>query len=233
MTDRIEISRELVQSGELERIVKEYEQQGLFTLMDPAERDATRHRLLEERPKDEDVWLFAYGSLIWNPTIEFLEKRPGVLNGYHRSFCLKTLMGRGTPENPGLTLALEPGGECCGILFRVGAKTREQELKIVWGREMLSGAYMPQWVDVETDHGTVRAIAFTMNHEYHNYTGPLPEDEIVETMATAHGPLGGCWEYLFQTCDHLADNDLYDEHLMRLKEKTLAHPGFIGRNQTD
>ncbi|MEK9676791.1 MAG: gamma-glutamylcyclotransferase [Rhodospirillaceae bacterium] len=233
MTDRIEISRELVQSGELERIVKEYEREGNFTLMDPDERDATRHRLLADLTEDEDVWLFAYGSLIWNPTIEFLEKRAGTLHGFHRQFCLKTLMGRGTPDNPGLTLALEPGGECCGILFRVAAAEREQELKIVWGREMLSGAYRPQWVEVETEQETVRAIAFTMNHDYPNYTGPLPEEHIVNTMATAIGPLGGCWEYLFQTCEHLADNDLDDSHLTRLRELTLAHPGFIGRDQVD
>src|SRR5579863_9131919 len=97
--------------------------------------------VLGKRPTGGDVWLFGYGSLIWNPLIHFEEKRIGNVHGYHRCFCLWTHIGRGTPAKPGLMLGLERGGACRGVVYRLAAEAAPHELEIVWRREMVTGAY--------------------------------------------------------------------------------------------
>src|SRR5579859_6246974 len=46
----------------------------------------------------EDYWVFAYGSLIWNPEFPYVDKAPALLRGYHRSFCLYSWHYRGTRD---------------------------------------------------------------------------------------------------------------------------------------
>ena len=114
------------------------------------ERAASLHNLLASRPPGTDgVWVFAYGSLIWNPTVHFLESRPAIVQGWHRAFCLSVVVGRGTPENPGLMLGLQPGGSCAGVAFRIGEDVMEHELTLLWRREMVAGGYIPLWVPLE------------------------------------------------------------------------------------
>ena len=216
------IAREDVESGLLEEMVAEMEQQGHFRRLPQPERDQSRWDILAKLPPDQDVWLFAYGSLIWSSMIEFVEQRQARLFGYHRQFSMWTKIGRGTPDCPGLTLALEAGGSCKGVAFRIAAKDVEQELKIIWNREMVSGSYTPKIIKLRTDDGPLQAIAFVMNHAHENFAGKLPLEEVARAIAGAEGPLGKCEDYLFNTVGHLDELELVDHQLAKLAKMVRA-----------
>lgn len=219
--DKQVLTRELLQSGAIDTMVARAVP-GL-RLLTPEERAASLRAILDARPPG-DVWLFAYGSLIWNPTIEAAERRAARVDGWHRAFCLSVMMGRGTVENPGLVLGLDEGGECSGVAFRIAEDMVESELAVIWQREMLSGAYVPRWLDVH-DRGGRRfgsAIAFTVDRAGRNYAGGLAADEVVRRLATATGLLGSSAEYLFQTCDGLRAHGMADDTLDSLAESVRA-----------
>jgi cation transport protein ChaC len=183
-----------------------------------ASRDAT----LAGADLSAGVWLFGYGSLIWNPAFHFTDRLVGTVFGWHRRFCLWTHLGRGCPEEPGLVLGLERGGSCRGAVFHIAPEAVEEELTIVWRREMISGAYVPRWVDVHTGLGTVRAITFVINRAHARYARYLPDERVAEVIATAQGWLGPCAEYLINTVDHLAALGIHDRPLARLRARVLA-----------
>lgn len=181
-----------------------------------------------------DVWLFAYGSLMWNPAFHYAEKWTGRVYGYHRRFCLWTLLGRGSRANPGLILGLDHGGSCRGVVYRVAAAQVESELEIVWRREMVTGSYLPRWVDVRPDdgHGSrekkgdggsgVRAVTFVINRTHPRYAGLLSEADTAAAIAPAEGALGPCSEYLFNTVGHLEEIGIHDRALARLRARVAA-----------
>ncbi len=204
------VRREDIVQGLMEARLEEAERKGLFTRMPPEARDQSKRDTLAKLPKGEDVWLFGYGSLMWNPTIHFVERKPGNLHGYHRQFCLWTLMGRGTEERPGLMLALQPGGSCKGIVYRVAAEIAEEELGIVWNREMISGAYVPLVLDIKTADGPVKAISFVINQGHERYAGKLDRETISQAIAYAEGPIGRCRDYLFSTVEHMDELGIGD-----------------------
>lgn len=211
----------------------EAERQGLFRRMTPDERAQSKREVLSNLPTGEDVWLFGYGSLMWNPIIQYVERRAGHIFGYHRAFCLRTAMGRGTPERPGLTLGLERGGSCRGILFRVAGDIAEDELDFVWNREMISQAYTPHLMNVRTESGVVRAIAFVINSEHIGYAGKLTIAETADAIATAHGRLGRCSEYLENTVLHLDDLGIADGPMHRLLLQVRARMAELGIKSED
>jgi cation transport protein ChaC len=184
--------------------------------------DASLKAILAARTPGADVWVFAYGSLIWNPLMRTIASRPATLHGFHRRYCLWSRAGRGTPELPGLMLGLDNGGSCRGIALCVAADQAEHELKLLWRREMLTGSYAPRWVNVkvtdesgEADETSVRALAFVVNHAHPHYTGKLHTDTMVEAISGACGRLGPCADYLTNTVASL------DEHGIR--DRALAH----------
>jgi cation transport protein ChaC len=142
------------------------------------------------------VWIFAYGSLLWNPVFHPVATMPGALRGYHRRFCFWTIAGRGSCDNPGLMLALERGGTCRGLVLRVDDAIAEQELRLLWRREMVTGAYVPKRVKIGTPDGTVEAITFLANPRHRHYCGGLPEAQAIRHLATAAGALGPNRDYL-------------------------------------
>jgi glutathione-specific gamma-glutamylcyclotransferase len=170
-------------------------------ILDDEERRASLHAVLATREEHDGVWLFAYGSLIWNPTFHFSGRVAGRIEGWHRAFCLAARGGRGTPENPAMLLGLMERGECAGAAFRIAEAVLEHELDLVWRREMVTAAYVPRWVALTDSggHPLGKAITFTINPEAPTYAGELPEEEIVRRIATARGPMGTCAEYLFST----------------------------------
>ena len=181
-------------------------------------------RTLAARPEPEgDVWLFAYGSLIWNPTIHYAEKRLALVRGYHRRFCLRTVLGRGCPERPGLMLGLDHGGSCRGVAYRLPAGTAEAELLLVWRREMVAGAYRPRWLRARTGEGPLTVLAFTIERRHERYCRDLAEEERIAMLATASGALGPAADYLFDTARHLAELGIPDHHLDRLCEAVRAY----------
>lgn len=212
----IAITREYLSDGNLEARIRSLLPNITMQFMTPEERRASLLDVLAEVPPGEDVWLFGYGSLMWNPAFHFVERRPGLLKGFHRRFCLWTPLGRGTPERPGLTLALEPGGSCHGIAYRIAAELRETELGIVWNREMLGRAYRPRWVRLASDAGEVRAVTFTINRGHERYAGRLSDHAVADCLSQARGMIGTCREYLEHTVANLDAMGVADGTMHRL-----------------
>jgi cation transport protein ChaC len=177
---------------------------------------------LQNRSQD-DVWIFAYGSLIWNPIIKHAEYRVGKIHGWHRRFCLWTPVGRGTLENPGLILGLERGGSCRGLVYRIAAADVATELLLLWRREMIAGAYIPRWVRVVDGKSTTRAIAFTINHKHPGYASNLSIEVVAKHVATAKGSLGSCADYLAHTVDGLTKHGIRDKKLLQICDRIVAN----------
>lgn len=177
--------------------------------------------LLAGAPADGAVWIFAYGSLIWNPEFDFVEERLGTLVGWHRSFCLGWVrIYRGTPERPGIMLTLDHGGSCRGVVFRLPPDAAAGNLDRIMRREMpIKRETLPtRWVSVRTDQGVVRAIAFPINRKSPAYLPGLSQAVVVEALATAAGERGSMAEYLYSTVRHLQDRGIHDRYLWRLQE---------------
>jgi cation transport protein ChaC len=211
------LTRELLLRGDLPALIAKFLPD--MRLLSDAERAASLHAILAARPEHGDgVWLFAYGSLIWNPTIHYRARRLARAVGWHRAFCLTVRAGRGTPANPGLMLGLKSGGACTGAAFRIEEALVEQELDLLWRREMVAEGYVPRWVTIEDAEGNEigAAIAFTINPAGPSYCGELPETEVVRRLATARGGLGTGAEYLFNTRDGLRSLGIRDPFVERL-----------------
>jgi cation transport protein ChaC len=185
-------------------------------VMPEAELHASLERLLGTHPRGKDVWVFAYGSLIWNPIFRHAERRLAVIHGYHRSFCLRSRLWRGSIDKPGLVLGLDYGGSCTGVAFRIPARHAVSELKLLWRREMVLASYAPRWVTARTRKGKVRAIAFIVNHDHPHYAAKLDEQTMLEILATACGQLGTCADYLQQTVAGLEHHGIHDARLAKL-----------------
>lgn len=215
----MQLTREVLLSGELSRLVAA--QEGV-SAMSTDDMRRSRQQLLQRLPAGEDLWLFGYGSLIWNPAFDFVERQVARLHGYHRRFCLWTHLGRGTRERPGLTLGLDHGGSCGGVAFRIAADAIEAELDVVWRREMVTNAYRPTWVKLRMAGRMVPGVAFVINHGHTRYTGPLCDDEIATVIAVAEGQLGPCRDYLYNTVAHLEALGIQDRGLARLADAVRA-----------
>ena len=126
------------------------------------------------RPKGAGWWVFAYGSLLWNPLFPVAEMRPASLRGLHRRFCLWSLASRGTPTEPGLVLGLDRGGTCRGVALRLPAPLALDELHLLWRREMVVGAYDPRWVRLDADGRELVALTFVVRRDHPQYAGRLP-----------------------------------------------------------
>jgi len=204
------VSREDIVDGVMEARILEAEKNGLFKRMTMEDRDKSRNDTLAKLPVGSDIWLFGYGSLMWNPTIEYEARIPARIYGYHRQFCLWTWMGRGTPEQPGLMLALQAGGSCDGFAYKVSRQLAEEELKIVWNREMISNAYVPRIVSLHTADGNVPGIVFVINRQHERYAGKLEPENTIDALAHAEGPIGRCCDYLFSTVEHMDELGIGD-----------------------
>ncbi|HTR10183.1 MAG TPA: gamma-glutamylcyclotransferase [Paraburkholderia sp.] len=178
-----------------------------------AQIDQSLAETMAKRPAGEDVWVFAYGSLIWNPLSSYDERVAATLHGWHRSFCIRLVAGRGTPQRPGRMLALEPGGSAQGVALRLAAASLEDELRILWIREMVTGAYTPTWTTVTLATGETKpALAFVANgcRQYESDSSP---SAIAHVIAAAQGALGSNAEYVFRLKQALADCALADAYV--------------------
>ncbi|AOY93209.1 gamma-glutamylcyclotransferase [Cupriavidus sp. USMAA2-4] len=186
--------------------------------------ESSLHETLVRHPDpgalDGDVWLFGYGSLIWNPMVVHTDRRVATAHGYHRGFYLYSRINRGTWDNPGLVLGLDRGGSCHGMVFRIPRHVIEQEFRVLWRREMMTGAYHPRWLRVriggEFAGRPQRALAFVMNRAHEAYAGRLPDERVVDCLRHACGLYGPAREYLQQTMLGLATNGVGDPYLDRL-----------------
>lgn len=193
-------------------------------LVEATEEDYRRFvgEILEAAPVAGDVWVFAYGSLLWNPACAFVEMRTGLLRGWHRSFCLGwNTRWRGSAENPGLMLALDRGGVCKGVLYRLPPDEVEPNVELLCRREMSHkpSSFPPRWVKVETEEGHTHALTFCIDRKSGRYVTGLDEDAVADVLARAVGSRGSMAEYLFHTVRHLEEMGIRDHHLWRLQER--------------
>ncbi len=170
---------------------------------------------LGARPKGAGWWVFGYGSLLWNPLFPIAEARAATVHGLHRTFCLRSLASRGTPERPGLVLALEPGGICRGVAYRLPSPLALDELALLWRREMVVGAYRPRWVTLKSAERRITAITFVVRRDHVQYAR-LARDEQVSIIAEASGAFGSSCDYLMRTRAALAAHGIVDAYLESL-----------------
>jgi cation transport protein ChaC len=173
------------------------------------------------------LWVFAYGSLIWNPVLHYEERRDATLSGWHRAFCLTTRAGRGAPDRPGLVLALDEGGRCDGIAYRLAEEDLALELAMLWRREMLFGSYVPRWVTLEdrSGNGLATALTFVANRTIDRYEPRIDRATAIHRLATARGSLGSSAQYLFQTRDALLECGILDDELEALAADVEVYRG--------
>src|SRR5262249_47486631 len=183
--------------------------------------DEAVRAIVASAPAPDDVWVFAYGSLIWKPACDFVEQRVGIARGWHRAFCLGwDRWFRGCDERPGLMLSLDRGGQCKGVAYRLPPDAVEANLHKLLRREMRAqtAAHVPRWLTVHADGATLRAIAFVINRKGGRYVRGLSLEEIADALAVAAGPVGSMAEYLHSTVHHLEELGIHDSHLWRLQE---------------
>lgn len=187
-----------------------------------AERNAQVRAILAGAPRPERIWVFAFGSLMWNPAFHFVERRTARIHGFHRRFCLWSRAGRGSPERPGLMLSLESGGSCTGVAYRLDRREAATELDVIWRREMFTMAYRPVWTLARTPKGPVPAIAFSANREHEHYVPGLEDKAVARYLATGAGPMGRACDYLFDTVEHLRLLGIRDRRLEALQANVKA-----------
>lgn len=173
-------------------------------------------------PPRHDFWVFAYGSLMWNPGFPHLEIRPARLIGYHRAFCLYSQRYRGTPERPGLVLGLDRGGSCLGRAYKVRAADGPEAARYLDHREMLGEAYDPRWVEVRFEDGRrAAAYAYVIDRACPHYAGRLDPDSLAEIIAHAAGERGSNLDYLVNTVRHLDELGIAESALHDILERVL------------
>jgi glutathione-specific gamma-glutamylcyclotransferase len=175
------------------------------------------------RDSTEPVWIFAYGSLMWDADFPRAETEPALLRGYHRSFCLYSYDYRGTQTRPGLTLGLDRGGACRGIALRLPPETLAEAVDRLWAREMTAPrVYDMRSLPVRTARGSRKAFAFAVRRDHADYAGRLSPEAAARIIAGAAGRRGACRDYLIDTVNHLAALGLTDASLQRLAKHVEA-----------
>jgi len=189
-------------------------------------REQTGRRYLPI-PEGEGMWVFGYGSLMWDPGFPFVERQPALLHGYHRRFCVYSHRYRGSPENPGLVLGLDRGGSCRSIAYRVAAEAVLDVLDYLWEREMVTGVYRPTLLDVTLGRGRprcghIKAAGFVVDRSHPQYAGDLDAEATAGLICRGHGHRGPNCDYLFNTVAHLDELGIADTPLHALAERVRA-----------
>ena len=171
-------------------------------------------------PQDE-LWVFGYGSLMWDPGFTHDHACAALLRGYHRAFCIYSVRFRGTQDKPGLVLGLNRGGACRGIAFRVPAAHVADAVEALWAREMPSASYVPRSVRLALGDRTVDALAFVANTRHERYVGGLAFDDTARLIACGSGLRGPNTDYLCNTLRHLDALGVRDSTLRKLYRRVL------------
>ncbi|PZX47953.1 cation transport protein ChaC [Roseinatronobacter thiooxidans] len=175
----------------------------------------------------QSIWVFGYGSLIWEPGFAFASRQIARLDGYKRSFCMRSIHHRGTVAQPGLVLALDEGqGACEGVAFEIPARIAEESLEYLRARELISAAYLEACAPVHLRDGRqVQAVTYVIDRAHDQYCAGLSLEDQAQIIAGAVGGRGPNSEYLFNTAAHLAELGLRDEQLDWLAARVRALRG--------
>ncbi len=171
------------------------------------------------------MWVFGYGSLMWEPGFAFAERALARLDGWHRSFCMRSIHHRGTPDHPGLVLALdaEEGASCNGVAYSVAPDRAEATLTYLRERELISSAYLEKTLPLALHDGRrVAAVTYVIDPDHVQYCGGLALEEQAGIIATARGGRGPNTEYLWNTADHLHELGIADADLDWLASRVRA-----------
>jgi glutathione-specific gamma-glutamylcyclotransferase len=153
-----------------------------------------------------DLWVFGYGSLMWRPDFDYLERRPARLLGAHRALCVFSHVHRGTPEKPGLVLGLDRGGSCRGIAFRVEASKREATIAYLREREQATSVYRESTrtiILLDEPEADVRALCYLVDRAHAQYAGVLTRERQLELVQQGHGRSGINRDYVLATVKEL------------------------------
>ncbi len=162
------------------------------------------------------MWVFGYGSLVWNPGFDVAQQKIATLPDYARSFCMRSIHHRGTVEAPGLVLALDEshGARCQGVALAVAEGQEGETLEYLRARELISSAYLERMLDIRLDDGReVEAVTYVIDAHHVQYCGALPLEEQARIIARAVGDRGANTEYLFNTAAHLTELGISDGDL--------------------
>ncbi|WP_417601280.1 gamma-glutamylcyclotransferase [Pararhodobacter oceanensis] len=174
----------------------------------------------------QSLWVFGYGSLVWNPGFAWTARRIARLDGFHRSFCMRSIHHRGTVQDPGLVLALDAaeGANCHGVAFEIAPQIAEETLEYLRARELISAAYLETRQRLILEDGKdagreVEAVVYVIDRDHGQYCGALKLEDQAQIIAAAVGDRGPNCEYLHQTTAHLAELGLPDPELQWLSDR--------------
>jgi cation transport protein ChaC len=169
-----------------------------------------------------DLWVFAYGSLMWRPGFEFLERRDARLVGAHRALCVFSFVHRGTPEKPGLVLGLDRGGNCRGIAYRVAGEKRSDTIAYLRAREQVTFVYRESWRSVWLDgdpQQSVHALCYMVDRGHRQYAGRLTLERQLHFVRQGHGRSGNNRDYVLAAVKEIEAQGYRDEALHLLAER--------------
>jgi cation transport protein ChaC len=190
--------------------------------------------LSESELSQGDLWVFGYGSLMWRPGFEYIEKVPARLIGEHRALCVYSFVHRGTPENPGLVLGLDRGGACRGIAYRVAEKHRTATIAYLREREQVTSVYREVMRSVWLENKArqrVSALAYVVDRGHVQYAGRLSLAEQLRHVQQGHGQSGNNRDYVLATVTSIEAQGLRDTQLHQLA--ALLHPPLEGQGRRE
>jgi cation transport protein ChaC len=157
---------------------------------------------------------------MWRPGFPFVERRYGLIHGYHRSLCVLSHVHRGTPERPGLVLGLDRGGCCHGVAFRIAAEETAETVHYLREREQVTGVYRERHLPVRLDDARrITALAYVVDRAHPQYAGRLPDTELLRLVRQGEGVSGPNTDYVRSTYEHLEEMGVVDPILAGLATK--------------
>jgi glutathione-specific gamma-glutamylcyclotransferase len=176
-----------------------------------------------KQPRLQASWVFGYGSLMWNPEFDYAQAVLARVHGFHRAFCVRSTLYRGTPEQPGVVLGLDFGGSVDGVAFQIKPGQESEAIERLYEREMIQNIYEARILNARLRDGrTVKALAFVANRQHEGYQ-PLSEDEIIARLNCCQGARGPNCDYAINTFAHLQQLGVQDQRLARIVAR-LAKP---------
>lgn len=220
----MKLNHELLTSSERYEQIRVHMRALGYTVLSDVEQDAITARLLEH-VDGPYVWVFAYGSLMWNPVFEVVQSMPVTLPGYSRSFCIIDKFARGSRDCPGLMLALKHGGVAAGMALQI----HRDQLSMFVKRELISDIYTPEWVRAESCDGELEVLSLVARTHCQRHVGAMSMEEQAQQIVKAQGSLGSNKDYLFDTRQKLKQHGIVDEYIEALYAVVISYPTNRGR----
>ena len=168
----------------------------------------------------DEFWVFGYGSLMWNPGFEFVERSQALIHGYRRSLCVRSFVHRGSRENPGLVLGLDRGGACRGMAFRVVPDKWDEVIDYLRARELVTNVYLERRLPLQLSDGrNARAVAYVVDRAHEQYAGALDALAAARVVDVSVGQSGPNDAYVFNTLSHLKEMGIRDRWLEQVVEE--------------